>query len=139
MSIFVESTKQNPDRVDSGLSGEALTGWEYCAVVRSGASTGKATVIKATTGGQRIHGVLMPMGDGTTTIASGTEVSFATAGVVEMMAGEAFNAGTELKIDTSGRAVAQSGACWVIGVAREASSGAGHLISVELLSSYAAP
>ena len=138
MTIAVERTKQNPDRVDSGLAGEALTGWEYCAVVRSGAATGNATVVKATTGGQRIHGVLMPVGDGTTTIASGTEVKFATAGVVEMKAGEAFNAGTELKIDTSGRVVAQSGACWIVGVAREASAGAGHLISVELKDSYEA-
>lgn len=138
MAIKTERTKQNPTLTDSGLAGEALTGHEYRFVYLGGASTGSATVNKVSTQGGRVDGVLMPMNDGTTTIASGANVEFATLGVVEVEAGEAFNAGTEVISDTSGRAIAQTGTCHVVGVAREASAGAGHLVSVMLKARYEA-
>lgn len=138
MAIVTERTKQDPLLVDSGVAAEALTGYEHRFIYLGGASTGSATVYKVATQGGRADGVLMPMNDGSTTIPSGTNVSFATLGVVEIEAGEAFNAGTEIIADSSGRAIAQTGTCYVLGVAREASAGAGHLISVMLKSRYEA-
>lgn len=138
MTIAVERTKQQLDTVDSGLAGEALTGHEYCFVKLSGAATGNATVIKCSSQGEAAYGVLMPVGDGTTTIASGDEVAVAIGPVVEVYAGEAFNAGTEVITNTSGKAIAQTGTCQVIGVAREASAGANHLISVAIKPRYEA-
>lgn len=131
MPIKVERTKQRPDTVDSGLTGAVLTGHEYRFVVRSGAATGNATFIKPTAEGVRCDGVLMPIGEGKTVIASGDEVAVATAGVLEVEAGAAFNAGSPLMTDSVGRAIAATATKYITAIAREAASGAGHLVSVE--------
>jgi len=130
MTIKIERTKQNPLLVDSGVAHEALTGYENRFVKVTGDATGSAEVAKSTTQGGVCMGVLMPMNDGSTTIAAATNISFAVLGVMEVEAGESFNAGTELISDTSGRAIAQTGTCQVLGWAREASAGTGHLISM---------
>ena len=132
MATIVERTKQNPLLVDSGLANGALTGYEnrFVTFASSGASTGSALVTKSTTQGGVCHGVLMPMNDGSTTIATGTNVSVAVLGVMEVEAGEAFNAGVEIISNATGQAIAQTGTCQVLGWAREASSASGHLVSI---------
>jgi hypothetical protein len=130
MSTIVERTKQNPLLVDSGVAHEALTGYENRFITVTGDATGSAEVAKNTTAGGVCHGVLMPMNDGSTTIAAATNVSFAVLGVMEVEAGEAFNAGVELMSNATGQAVAQTGTGQVLGWAREASSASAHLISM---------
>ena len=132
MATIVERTKQNPLLVESGVANGALTGYEnrFVTLAVNGAATGSALVTKSTTSGGVCHGVLMPMNNGSTTIATGTNVSVAVLGVMEVEAGEAFNAGTELISNATGQAIAQTGTCQVLGYAREASSAAAHLISM---------
>lgn len=131
MTIKVERTKKDPIDTDSGLAGEALTSHEYRFVKRSGSATGNATVIKCGDG-EKGDGVLLPMGDGTTTIATGTNVNFQTLGAAEVEAGAAISAGVEVASDSVGRAVAATATEYILGVTREGAVGAGHLVSVYL-------
>lgn len=131
MTIKVERAKKDPLDTDSGLAAEALTSHEHRFVKRSGSATGNATVAKCGDG-EKADGVLLPFGDGTTTIATGTNVNFQTLGVAEVEAGAAFNAGIELASDSVGRAVTATATEYIVAVAREGAVGAGHLVSVYL-------
>ena len=59
----------------------------------------------------------------------------ATAGVVKIKANAAFNNGIKLAIaDVAGTVAAAGSGDFVVGTSREASTGANHLVSVELTS-----
>jgi hypothetical protein len=68
---------------------------------------------------------------------SGEIAELAVEGITEWRAYGAFNAGIELTVhDTNGRCEAAASGDFVRGIAREASTGAGHAVSVLLVSYY---
>lgn len=65
--------------------------------------------------------------------AAGRAGTVAIAGVTKVVAGAAIAAGTDIGIDSSGRAVPTGTSDTVVGIARDAVSNAGELVSVELM------
>lgn len=65
--------------------------------------------------------------------AAGRAGIVAVAGVTKVVAGAAITAGTDIGIDSSGRAVPTGTGDTVVGIARDTVSNAGEIVSVELV------
>jgi hypothetical protein len=135
MSIVTDLTKDNFLDVDSALADGDLTNYENCVVVPSAQSTGKYKVKAPTGQGVFYLGVLV----NTTGVArtDGKMCEIVTDGDVKIKANGTFNAGIELAIhDTTGEVSAAATGDYVVGISREASKGANHLVSVKLTKPY---
>lgn len=132
MSVKTEIAKRDPTLTDSFEADGDLSDFQYCFVAPSEQSSGK-TQIKAPTGqGVLCIGVLT---DESITDASVGSVTL--EGIEKVKASAAFNAGVELTVaGTAGTVEAASSGDYVVGISREASAEAGHLVSVWLTKPY---
>jgi hypothetical protein len=126
MSIKVERTKKLQKIDDIATASEDLTtSHRHMVVLGGGAANSNATVGLPSGQGVRVDAVLL------NAPASGAEAQLGITGIREVQAYEAFNAGVELTVaGADGRVQAAASGDFVCGIAREASGGADHLISM---------
>jgi hypothetical protein len=133
MAVVTDMAKDLIERTDSALAAVDLTDYQNCVIVNSADSGGRRQVTSPSGQGVDWAGVLINTSDDPAT--SGANAEFATVGVVKIKANAAFNNGIKLAIaDTAGTVAAAASGDYVVGVSREAATGAGHLVSVELTS-----
>ena len=128
MTIAVDRTKKEFNLNDSALASESLATEQFCCVVSGGGAAGNMTVGKCTGQGTRMTHVLE------NAPASGEIAQLVGEGICEIRAHGSFNAGIEVTVhDSNGRIEAAASGDFVVGISREASTGAGHAVSVMLV------
>jgi len=131
MSIKVERTKKDYIMDDSCPAYVDLSAMHLCFVDATGRATGSMNVTLPTGQGAKVYGVLL--NDPAITETAALKVY----GIAECRANETFNAGVELTVaGTNGRVEAAAQGDYVCAIAREASGGSGHCISVTLVNYY---
>lgn len=130
MPIKVERTKTNYLQDDSAEATAAINQFRFVRPT-TGVSTGSMAVDQCDTQGEFVYGVCK------NSPAAGEMAEIALDGICEVEASETFNAGTQLMTTANGRCMTATTGEFVRAIAREASSGAGHLVSVHLVHFYA--
>ena len=133
MTIVRELTKKHFLMGDGHLSYEDLTDMQYCMVqAKGGAAPSRMTIGKPTAQGDIVYGVLQ-----LEVTASGVMTEVQTRGHAEVRANAAISSGAEVTVSgTNGYVEAAATGDYVCGIAREAASGSGHLISIQLCGYY---
>lgn len=131
MAIVRDRTKKEFLLNDSAAASEDLSNMQFCAVAAGGGAASAMTVGKPAGQGGISYAILQ------NAPASGEIAELAVKGITEWRAHTSFNAGIELTVhDTNGRCNAAASGDYVFATAREASTGAGHAISVTLCGYY---
>ena len=131
MTIVRERTKKDYIEDDSCPAYVDLSAMHLCFVTATGGATGSMEV--TTPGGQGVlvYGVLL--NDPAITETAALKIK----GIAECRANETFNAGVELTVvGANGRVEAAASGDFVCAIAREASGGSGHCVSVTLVDYY---
>jgi hypothetical protein len=131
MAIVTDATKAIKVLDDSFAANVDLSSYQYRVVTYVAQSTGKAKVGLPSGQGVFYAGVLL------NAPTSGNTAQIRLLGASKIEASGAFNAGIELAItDATGKVSAAASGDYVVGIAREASKGAGHQVSVSLIGPY---
>jgi hypothetical protein len=136
MAIVVDRTKKEFNLNDSAheYTSSQMINRQYTCVESSGGAAGNLLVIPPTGQGAHMYAVLVndpqdPTSDGLCELV--------VEGIIEIRANSAINAGAEVTVaGTNGRIEAAASGDFVVGIAREAATGAGHAISVTLVHYY---
>jgi hypothetical protein len=110
----------------------SLASLQYCAVIASGAATGRMKVTVPGGQGAFCVGILQ-----TYNCAAGAQAEVMVEGVSQAVADSTFNSGVELCASgADGKLEAASAADYVIAIAEEAATEANQIVSVRIVSPY---
>jgi hypothetical protein len=126
MAIFQGQPGSMKIRVETYIANVDLRNYRYCAVVGVAAASGKTKVALPAAKTDILLGILQNAPN------AGELAEVQVEGDSPLVASGAFNNGVELAADTSGQGVAASANQYVIGVANEAATAAGHRVQVSL-------
>lgn len=132
MSLVTETGKRNLVWGENFTADGDLTDLQYCAVMASGATTGKMKIKKPTGQGVWCVGILEDE-----KVTTGTEGHVMRLGRTKAYAVGIFNSGIELSAyDTTGKLDSSASGDYVVAISVDASTTAGQLIAVDVVSPY---
>ena len=127
MATVTETPKLSRLNVQSFIAYADLRTKQYLAVKGVGAASGKTQVDVASTGGERIVGILL----NTPNVGEIAEVAVDPS-TAPWIASGTFNCDVQLTTDTAGKAKAATTGDYVAGVSKEAALAANHVVATQL-------
>jgi hypothetical protein len=126
-NIKYETPKHKLKEDESAIADEAIAQFQVIALVV--AASGRPHAHVSDTQGEMAY-------IATRAAAAGELVTYRQIGVESARASQAINAGALVMSDGNGEIMPHATAAWTIGVAKNAASGAGHRIGVEIQIAY---